>query len=191
MAEKKNTRKSSTKKEAPKKAEEVKVEETKTKEEPKKATAKESKAKVKLDKEDKISVMNNTTGRYGYIGRSGYSFELEEYGDITDIPFGELQAMRAGSQKTHLENAYIIILDEDAVEELNYSKLYENVLDSEGVEELLKDGDRLDKVIDKMPIAMKETVVSIAKKKFDNDELRDLFVIKTIEKKLNVKIMDR
>ncbi|WP_144509963.1 hypothetical protein [Bacillus sp. FJAT-22090] len=149
-----------------------------------------SKEKVKLSKDDKIPVMNNTTGRYGYIGRSGYSFELEEYGDVTDVPFGELQAMRSGSQKRHLEDAFIIILDEEAVEELNYTKLYENVLDSDGVEELLSDVEKLNKVADKMPLAMRETVISVGKRKYKDGTLSNLHVIRAIENNFNVKILD-
>lgn len=187
MAEKKSTRKTSAKKETPKKEESK----TKVAEEKVETKAKEEKKKVKLSKDDKVPVMNNTTGRYGYVGRSGYSFELEEYGDVTDVPFGELQAMRSGSQKRHLEDAFIIILDEDAVEELNYSKLYESVLDENGVDELLADSERLEKAISNMPVVMRETVVTIAKRKYENRELRDLFVIEAIEKNLNVKIINR
>lgn len=134
--------------------------------------------------------MNNTTGRYGYAGKSGYSFELEEYGDTTDVPFGELQNMRSGSQKRHLEDAFIIVLDADAVEELNYTKLYENVLDEKGVEELLGDVKRLEKAIVKMPLVMRETVVSIAKRKWNDRTLFDIRVVEAIEKNLNVKIAD-
>lgn len=196
MAEQKtNTRRSNTRKPANAKKEaetETKVEAKKETVE-KKVEAKEekpsAKAKVKLAKDDKVPVMNNTTGRYGYVGRSGYSFELEEYGDITDVPFGELQTMRSGSQKRHLEDAFIIILDEDAVEELNYAKLYENVLDEEGVNELLGDVDRLEKALSKMPLVMRETVVTIAKRKYEARELYDIRVIEAIEKNLNVKII--
>ena len=182
--QKTTTRKNARKSTAPKNTEVSKVE---TVEEV--VEAKVEKAKVKISKEDKVPVMNNTTGRYGYSGRSGYSFELEEYGDDTDIPFGELQAMRSGSQKRHLEDAFIIILDEDAVEELNYTKLYENVLDEKGVEQLLTDAVRLEKVLPKMPLVMRETVVTIAKRKYEERTLFDIRVIEAIEKNLNVKII--
>lgn len=182
--QKTTTRKNTRKSTAPKNTEVPKVE---TVEEV--VEAKVEKAKVKISKEDKVPVMNNTTGRYGYSGRSGYSFELEEYGDVTDVPFGELQAMRSGSQKRHLEDAFIIILDEAAVEELNYKKLYENVLDENGVEELLTDAVRLEKAITKMPLVMRETVVTIAKRKYEERSLFDIRVIKAIENNLNVTIM--
>lgn len=144
------------------------------------------KAKVKLSKDDKVEVMNNTTGRYGYIGRSGYSFELEEYGDTTDVPFGELQAMRSGSQKRHLEDAFIVILDEDAVAELNYTKLYENILDSQGLELILTDIEVLENILPKMPLVMRETFITIAKRKFNEDDI-SLKVVRVIEKHLNMK----
>lgn len=195
MAEKKTNTRKTKDKVAPKKPVDTIVEvetEALATAEPKETKVEKpvGKAKVKLSKDDKVTVMNNTTGRYGYAGKSGYSFELEEYGDTTEVPFGELQSMRSGSQKRHLEDAFIIILDADAVEELNYSKLYENVLDENGVEELLGDVKRLEKVIVKMPLVMRETVVSIAKRKWNDRTLFDIRVIEAIEKNLNVKIID-
>lgn len=148
------------------------------------------KEQVKLSNDSKIPVMNNTTGRYGYIGRSGYSFELEEYGDVADVPFGELQAMRSGSQKRHLEDAFIIILDDEAVAELNYTKLYKNILNADGIEELFSDPERLRETIPQMPSTMRETVVSIAKQKYKDRTLFDIRVIEAIEKSLNVQIID-
>jgi hypothetical protein len=177
-----NTRKPSTRKAAPKKVAEPKVEATEAVEQ----KVETAKAKVKLAKDDKVEVMNNTTGRYGYIGRSGYSFELEDYGDIAEVPFGELQSMRSGSQKRHLEDAFIVVLDEDAIAELNYTKLYENVLDASGVEQILTDLERLEEVLPKMPLVMKETFITIAKRKFNEDDI-SLKVVRVIEKHLNMK----
>lgn len=179
MTENKKTpvRKRTPKKEV---APEVEVKDTAKTEEPKK-----KEAPKKLAKDEFIPVMNNTTGRYGYIGRSGYSFELEEYGDIADIPFGELQTMRT-SQKRHLEDAFIIIMDEQAVKELNYTKLYENILDAEGVESVLEDIEKLEKILPKMPLVMRETFVTIAKRKFKDDDI-NLKAVRAIEKHLDVK----
>ena len=146
--------------------------------------------KAPLTPNDKITVMNNTTGRYGYIGRSGYSFELEEYGDTAQIPFGELQAMRSSSQKRHIEDAFIIILDDDAVAELNYTKLYENVLDKGSIDELFSNPHRLEETLTKMPAVMRETITFIAKQKYMNRTLFDIRIIETIEKCLDVKIIE-
>lgn len=146
--------------------------------------------KQPLSDTDKVTVMNNCMGRYGYRGNSGYAFQLEEYGDTANIPFGELRAMSASKHKTHITNAYIVILNEDAVEELNYTKLYENILDSNGVEKILSHPDKIKETLVKMPKNMRETVVSIAKKKLQNGELTDLRVVNAIKESVNVDIME-
>src|SRR5690606_23959673 len=84
--EKKTT---TTKKSVPAKKTEVKkveaVEEVITPEEKPKT---ENKPTVKkFDKHDDVLIMNNTTGRYGYISRSGFAMEMSEYGDTLTIPF--------------------------------------------------------------------------------------------------------
>lgn len=145
--------------------------------------------KRQFSKNDDVEIMNNTTGRYGYIGRSGFSIEMNEYGDTLEIPFGELKAMK-GEQKRHIEEAFIVILDEDAIKELRLEKLYENILDLDGVEEILQDHEKLDKILNKMPSTMRETIGSIAVRKFKSGELYDKRVQKVIEDNLKIKIDD-
>lgn len=143
--------------------------------------------KKKLMNDDEIEVMNNTTGRYGYRGRSGFSMEMTEYGDIIEVPLGELKRMRA-EQKRHIEDAFIVILDEDAVKELRFEKLYQNIFDKEGVEYLLQTPDKLAEVLPKMPKTMRETVGAIAIKKIKNREITNILVKDAIEKSLGIKI---
>lgn len=180
-------KKAAPKKAAPKKAE-VETKEVETKKVEPKET--EQKVKKKLDMNELIDVMNNTTGRYKYISRTtGYALEMDEHGDVESIPFSELRTM-SSSQKAHIREAYIIILNEDAVAELGYSKLYEGVFDSESVNELLesRDYEKLEAVLPKMPKTMQETVATIAKRRFKSRELSDLNVRDVLEKKLNIKI---
>jgi hypothetical protein len=143
--------------------------------------------KRKIDNDEDIVIMNNTTGRYKYISRTGYVTEMNDYGDTENIPYRELRTMSSG-QKRHIEAAFIVILDEDAVKALGYERLYENVLDFEGVEEVLKDPERLDAMLKKMPTTMRETVGSIATRKFRDGELYDMRVKKVIEDNLKIKI---
>lgn len=143
--------------------------------------------KRKLQNDDEIEVMNNTTGRYGYRGRSGFAVEMTEYGDVLEIPFGELKRMRA-EQKRHIEDAFIVILDEDAVKELRYEKLYENVFDKDSVEELLQNPERLAEVLPKMPKTMRETVGSIAIRRIKNKQIFDMRIKDAVEKSLGIVI---
>src|SRR6185312_5291250 len=181
--------KKATKKVATKKDDQVEEVVQTEKETPKTPEVKKAEKK-KISMDDRIEVMNNTTGRYKYVSRvTGYTLEMDEYGDVESIPFSELRTMSSG-QKAHIREAFIVILDEDAVNELGYSKLYENVFSVEGVNALLhgRDYDKLEKVIPKMPKYMQETLASVAKRKFKTRELSDLNVRDILEKTLNVKI---
>lgn len=188
MSEEKKTvvKKAPAKKVAPKKAEVEEVVEStpeiaKHKEEPKPE-------KRVFNTDDKVEVMNNTTGKYKYTSkRSGFTLEMEDYGDAEDITFGELRTM-SSTQKRHITDAFIVILDEGAVKELGYEKLYKNVFNYEGVEELFNDPDKLDEVLPKMPITMRETLGAIAVRKFKNNELFDLRIKGVIEKNLKITI---
>jgi len=145
--------------------------------------------RVILRDDDLIPVMNNTTGRYGYIGRDGYAFELEEYGDIIEIPFKVLKTMNV-SAKRHIHDAFIVILDEDAVDQLHLGKLYSNVLDEFGLDEVLNNPNQLSNILVKMPETMKETLIVKAKEKLANGELNNLQIVKVIKDVAKYDLLD-
>jgi len=93
-----------------------------------------------------------------------------------------------GEKRRNIEDAFIVILDEDAVKELGYSKLYENILQTDEVERILKDPDLLADVIDKMPKNMKQTVGAIGVRKFRNREIDSLRVRDILEEKLGIEV---
>ena len=142
-----------------------------------------------LNDSDKIAVMNNTTGRYAYRSKSGYAFDLEEYGDIAYVPFSELRTMYS-SQKRHILEAFIIILNEDVIDELNLNKEYKTILTTSQVEELLTNSEAVKEALPKMIRTMQEVILVIAKRKYKNDELTDTRVIKAIKEATNVDITE-
>lgn len=143
--------------------------------------------KSRLDRDDYVEIMNNTSGNYGYIGRSGFAVSMSNYGDTVEIPFGELQRMKA-EQPTHINNAYIIILNEDAVEQLYLTNLYDNIFTRDEVEYLLSNPDALVNALPKMPTSMKETVGSVAIQRLKDGQIYDMRVKKAIEDGLGVTI---
>ena len=147
-------------------------------------------AKTTLDESDLVTVMNNTTGRYMYKSRDNRTtIELEEYGDTASITFGELKLMFSG-QKKHITEAFIIILDEDAVEGINYTKQYQNILDPEQVEELLTKPEVIKEVLPKMPKTMQEVVIYTAKRGFTSGELTDITIVNAIKDASKVNILE-
>jgi len=129
---------------------------------------------------DKIEIMNNTTGLYGYISRNGYSFDLEEYGDVVRIPMSELRIMFT-SQKAHLKKAWIIILDEDVVEEFNLTRDYQYIFTEEEVNNLLQHPDKIRDLFPKMATAMQTIIMSTAKRKVKAGQLYDLRVVQALK----------
>lgn len=152
-----------------------------------KTEAKPEKKREKLKSDDEIEIMNNTSGSYGYIGRSGFSVAMSEYGDVVDIPFGELKRMKA-EQSSHINEAYIIILNEQAVEELYLENLYKNIFDRDKVEYILKNPDQLAKALPRMPKSMKETVGSLAIQRLKSGEIFDMRIKKAVEDALGITI---
>jgi len=115
--------------------------------------------------------------------------ELNEYGDTDEVPFGELQLMRT-TERRFLDDAWLIILDEDAVEALGMKEKYEYIFDYDGVLKLLQSPADLNEVLPKMPKTMRETVGSVAKRLLDEEKLYDTRVIKAIEENLKISLTD-
>jgi len=85
------------------------------------------KRKVKLD--DVVSVMNTTTGKVLYRSKkTGAEWVLTEYGDTDQIEVSELVTMK-NAHPRYLKEPWLLILDDDVVDYLGLSKLYNNVLD--------------------------------------------------------------
>jgi len=139
---------------------------------------------------DEVTVMNNTTGRYGYRSLNGFAFDLDEYGQTISIPLKELRVMASGKARAHLTNAWIIILDDEAVNALNLTNLYKNIYTEDQVMELLKKPEHLPDVFVKMPEAMQLTVLQTAKRVVKNGELRDLRVVQIIKDIADVDILE-
>lgn len=139
---------------------------------------------------DKITIMNNTTGRYMYKSKDNRTtIEMEEYGNTATLTFDELRIM-FNSQRKHISEAFIIILDEDVIEEFNYTPQYKNILAPEEVVELLNKPEAIKEVLPKMPKTMREIVIYTAKRKFKNGELTDITIAKAIKEASKVDILE-
>lgn len=185
MSEKKTTtKKTTTTKKVVKK--ETEAQATETKETKPKATPKPK----KLNPDDLITIMNNTTGKLVYHShRTGLLLILEEYGQEDQIPYSELIIMRNTSPRL-ISEGHVLILNEDAVRELRLEKMYEHMLDYYGVQEFFTlPPDDIKEKLHKMPKAMVETIGSLAKKKYKDGTLYDARVIRAIEEALQIEIL--
>lgn len=152
----------------------------------------EQKRKSRSIKNDElIDVMNYTTGRLVYINpRSQQEWTFEGFGASDQIPFSELRTMKSMYPKFLFE-PWMIILDEDVVQMLGLSKLYENILKPSEIDMFYKMNEKqMEKFLLKAPNNMKTLLIDITKEKIKNKEFGDLFKIKHMENILDAKILD-
>ena len=149
--------------------------------------------KRELTDDTKVTIMNNTMGVYGY--RNGNkAISLSSYGDTAKLTFEEVQSMYAkASTKRDIQDAFIIILDEDVIEEMNLTKLYKNILPPSGVDALFKNPERLQEVLPEMPKIMQETVIIQARRRFQTEDIQqrltDIRIVQVIENVTGINIL--
>lgn len=169
--------------------EEVKTEEVKpVKQEEKKATPKKRARRKKVERDEMIPVMNNTSGKLVYKSpKSGQQWYFNEYAQEDEIEFGELMTMNNSTRM--LKNHSILILDEDAVSALGLTRLYENVLDPSDVEHFFDlSADEMESKLNKLPDSFKVLIAGLAKNKVINGELDSMSKMRVIEDKLKVNL---
>lgn len=148
------------------------------------------KEKRKLQRNDLIPVMNYTSGLLVYEARDGRGWRFENYGDTDEMELGDLITMK-NSQPRLLNEPWLLILDEDAVEYLGLSKLYERVVKPDDVENLFKlPENKLEEVLTKAPLSVKQLVADMARQMVDNQQLTNIVTIKVIERILNINLID-
>lgn len=139
---------------------------------------------------DLITVMNNTKGMYGYISPNGFYIDFNEYGDMTEVPMGELRKMASSTAKKHLLKPWIIVMDEDAIKELRLEKAYENIYTTQEVDTLLRDPIGFMEKFPKMPEQMKHTVLFLLRQELRDGKFYDMRVTKWLQETYQVDITE-
>lgn len=125
------------------------------------------KARIELDRNLLIPVMNNTTGTLIYISKkTGAEWKMQGYGAVDEMELGELITMKSAHPK-FLNQPWLIILDDEVVEYLGLTKLYENVLKPEELDEFFDlPIDEMESIMKKAPMGMKQLIASKAKQMY-------------------------
>ena len=181
MANKKNVQKQIVKKQ------EVKIEKEIIKPEQVKTTEPEIKVKKQIDRNTLIPVANFTNGTLIYISKkTGATWELIGFGATDEMELSELMSMRSSSPK-FLGEPWLIVLDDEAVNYLGLSGLYENIIMPENFEQFLKMNIEQTKVfLEKAPTGMKQLIISKVKELIDKNQFDSIHKKKLIEEIFNI-----
>jgi hypothetical protein len=148
--------------------------------------------KVDIDRFETIPVMNITSGSLVYASRkTGAEWLFQEYGDIEYMEFQELLTMRS-SQRRFFDEPFILVMDDDAVEHLGLTKMYENIKSPEQIDEIFKLNQAdFQEIVEKSPKGIKHLIVSRAKKLYDIGELDSNRKLKFINERFQTDIGQR
>ncbi|MBG9464217.1 MULTISPECIES: hypothetical protein [Bacillus] len=157
------------------------------KEAPKKKTVKKKK---QINRNQLVSCFNVTSGSLKYISKkTGLETVWSAYGDEEYIEVSELLTMKS-SQPKFLTEPWIFIDDEEVVQYLGLSKVYQHIIPIDEVEEFfnLSATDAKD-ILPKLPRGMKELIADKARKGVESGEFNNLQLLKLLEKELHLDIL--
>lgn len=145
----------------------------------------------KLKKDDLIDIMNNTVGTLVYVNpRTQETWRIEGYGTVDQMPYSELITMKA-SQPKFLYEPWLIILNDEAVEALGLSSLYENIIKPNEIDKFYQmTPNKMKEVLEKAPKDMKLLIGKLTKERVKSGQVNDLFRVRLIEETLNIDILN-
>ena len=131
---------------------------------------------------DLISCRSVRNGLMQHIARkSGNPYEWSDFGDVTEVEYGDLLAMKASKSK-FIFAPWIIIEDEEAVISLKLEDIYETFKEYEDVEEFLNlSPAQIRSKLANAPIGFKDAITKTAANMIREGRLDSISVIKAID----------
>lgn len=139
---------------------------------------------------DMIACRSVKNGVVRYVGKkTGDLYEWSGYGDVTNVAYGDLLSLKA-SKSGFLYKPWIIIMDEDAIEQLNLTDLYSTFVEYEDVEEFLElPSDKFRIKLMNAPDGFKDTTARTAAAQIRSGQLDSVIKIKIIDDVLGTSLM--
>ena len=111
----------------------------------------------------------------------------DDYGSEEDLDIGEIMTIKASVPRFLTEPWFKIMNNDDLVEYLGLTKMYNAILAVEDIDIVFsKKPEAIQKLLQEVPKGMKELIVDRAKQLIVEKNLYDLRVINTLEKELKV-----
>lgn len=159
--------------------------ETKVIEKPKKAT----KSYLRTIK-DKEIIVRSVAGVVSFKSpKTNTLYKWMEIGDEEVLTIDEILTMDSLSRR-FLNTPWLVIDDEEVIEALGLTDLYKLIEKMEDVDNLLSmDIDEIEEVIKKAPYEYQKTLAGVIFGKVNNNEIRDIVLIKKLEELLGTTLL--
>lgn len=139
-------------------------------------------ANVKITNETMVECRNGTHGDLFYAStrNPGYTVEWTEFGEMQELEYAELVAMR-GSQPRFFRDNWILIDDAAVLHKLGVERYYKNALTTENFDEIFKwEPDEVREKVPKMSEGMRDSIRMRAKELMKEDGIDSRAMVKAL-----------
>jgi hypothetical protein len=157
----------------------------------KKVTSRKTKRQIPLN--TLVEVKNGFNGKLVFVSKKtvGYKVVFDNFGDTDYIELDELVSA-SNSQRSFFQKNWFIIDDYEILEFLNVSRFYENALDIDEFDEIFTKTDvEIAEIISKLSDGQKNTLIYRSRQLIDEGGIDSRKIIETLEKSLNVELIER
>lgn len=147
-------------------------------------------APKKFNADDMVTCRSVRNGVMQYVGRkTGDLYEWTDYGDVTDVAYSDLLAIKVNKSK-FIYGPWFLIEDPEAVEALKLTELYAQFADYTDVESFLElPAAEMRRKLQNAPDGFKDTVARTAGLKIRDGRFDSVIKIKAIDDVLGKNLM--
>ena len=144
------------------------------------------KATKKFASDDMIPCQSLRFGTLLHISKkTGNAYEWSNYGDIVEVAYTDLLAMKSAKSK-FIYSPWILIQDEDAIEALKLTETYQTFEDYEDVDEFFNQTpSEIRAKLSIAPVGFRDLIAYIAASMIRNGSLDSIAIIKAIDDTLH------
>lgn len=145
-----------------------------------------TKKRLEINRDDLIECRSAVTNLVYVSKRTSEKFEWKEFGDVQYITLGELIAMKS-TQPRMLKEGWLIVDDEEAIEQLGLAKMYGNLFEITDIDEFFELDEReMKRILTNMPRGFKNSLGNFARERIQSGVIDSNRKIKLLEELLDV-----
>ena len=145
-----------------------------------------TKKRLEINRDDLIECRSAVRNLVYVSKRTSEKFEWSDYGDVQYITLGELIAMKS-TQPRMLKEGWLIVDDEEAIEQLGLAKMYGNLFEINDIDEFFGLSEsEMKRILNNMPRGFKNSLGNFARERVQSGLLDSNRKIKLLEELLDV-----
>ena len=147
-----------------------------------------ARARKRMDiNRDDLILCRSARNNLIYISkRTSEKFEWAEFGDVQYITMGELISMKS-TQPRMLKEGWLIVDDEEAIEQLGLAQMYGNIFEIEDMDDFFAQSEQeTERILSNMPRGFKNSIATFARERIESGTLDSNRKIKLLEQLLDV-----